>query len=117
VPSDDRDRFRGLTDTVMSTTSFSSDEAQAAMGQFFGYLAALVAAKRENPTDDLLSAMVLARDADDRLTEQELIWLGVALLIGGHETTLNQLSNFSYLLLTHPSPPSLVKARAELIPP
>jgi cytochrome P450 len=116
VPAQDRARFRALTDTVMSTTSFSSEEAQAAMGQFFGYLAALVAAKRESPAEDLLSAMVLARDADDRLTEQELIWLGVALLIGGHETTLNQLSNFSYLLLTNPDQLDALRARPELVP-
>lgn len=116
VPGEDRERFRALTDTVMSTTSFSSDEAQAAMGQFFGYLGALVAGKRENPSDDLLSAMVLARDADDQLTEMELIWLGVALLIGGHETTLNQLSNFSYLLLTNPGQLAVLRARPDLIP-
>lgn len=116
VPAGDREQFRALTDTVMSTTSFTSDEAQAAMGQFFGYLAGLVEAKRENPAEDLLSAMVLARDADDRLSEQELIWLGVALLIGGHETTLNQLSNFSYVLLTNPAQLAKLRARPELVP-
>jgi cytochrome P450 len=117
VPAEDRDRFRALTDTVMSTTSFSGTEAQAAMGQFFGYLGALVAGKRERPEDDLLSAMVLARDADDRLSEQELIWLGVALLIGGHETTLNQLSNVSYLLLTNPEQLALLRTRPERLGP
>jgi nocardicin N-oxygenase len=116
VPGADRGQFRALTDTVMSTTSFSSDEAQAAMGQFFGYLANLVATKRENPAEDLLSGMVLARDADDRLTEQELIWLGVALLIGGHETTLNQLSNFSYLLLTNPDQLAKLRQNPDLVP-
>ncbi len=116
VPAGDRERFRALTDTVMSTTSFSSEEAQAAMGQFFGYLGALVGGKRENPADDLLSAMVLARDADDRLTEMELIWLGVALLIGGHETTLNQLANFSYLLLTNPDQLAKLRTNPDLIP-
>lgn len=117
VPAEDRERFRALTDTVMSTTSFSSAEAQDAMGRFFGYLGALVAAKREHPADDLLSAMVLARDADDRLSEHELIWLGVALLIGGHETTLNQWANFGYVLLTNPRQLATLRQRPELIGP
>lgn len=120
VAAQDRDRFRGLTDAVMSTTNFTSEQAQAAMGQFFGYLTELVVGKRARPADDLLSAMVQATDADDRLTDTELVWLGVALLIGGHETTLNQLSNFTYLLLTNDefrarllADPSLVPAAVE----
>jgi nocardicin N-oxygenase len=116
VAQEDRERFRGLTDAVMSTTNFTSAEAQAAMGQFFGYLTELVASKRANPSDDLLSAMVLATDADDRLDDTELVWLGVALLIGGHETTLNQLSNFTFLLLTHSEFRSGLVAAPELLP-
>lgn len=115
VPADDRDQFRNLTDTVMSTTAFTSDEAQQAMGQFFGYLSGLVADKREHPAEDLLSALVTVADNDDRLSEQELVWLGVALLIGGHETTLNQLTNFVYTLLTTPDQLSLLRAKPDLL--
>jgi nocardicin N-oxygenase len=115
VPAADRQRFRGMTDAVMSV-DFTSDDAQAAMGQFFGYLSELVASKREQPADDLLSAMVAARDADDQLDERELVWLGVALLIGGHETTLNQISNFSFLLLTHPDELHKLHERPDLVP-
>lgn len=116
VPAEDRETFRGLTDAVMSTTVFTSDEAQAAMGQFFGYLSQLVASKRARPTDDLLSAMVLATDADDRLDDTELVWLGVALLIGGHETTLNQISNFAYVLLTHDDVLAKLRANLDMVP-
>ncbi|MDQ3806174.1 MAG: archaeosortase/exosortase family protein, partial [Acidobacteriota bacterium] len=47
---------------------------------------------------------------------ESAVLLGVALLIGGHETTLNQLSNFSYLLLTHPDQLATLRARPELLP-
>jgi cytochrome P450 len=52
-----------------------------------------------HPGDDLLSGLVTARDADDRLSEEELIRLGVTLLISGHETTANQIGNSITVLL------------------
>jgi cytochrome P450 len=116
VPVEDQEHFRSFTEKVMGTTAFGSEEVQTAMAEFFGYLAKLVAERRASPTDDLLSALVLARDEDDRLSEQELVWLGVALLIGGHETTLNQIANFTYVLLNHPEQLAEFRAHPEIAP-
>jgi cytochrome P450 len=65
-------------------------------------MAELVALRRHEPTDDLLGALVLARDEDDRLSEDELVLLAFGLLAAGFETTANEIANFVYLLLTHP---------------
>jgi cytochrome P450 len=63
-------------------------------------MASLVAGKRERPGDDLLSALVAVHDEDDgRLSEEELIFLGISLLVAGHETTANQISNSVFAVL------------------
>jgi cytochrome P450 len=76
-------------------------EILAAQAALRDYMTALVADKRRRPGDDLLSALIAVRDEDDgRLDEEELIFLGVALLVTGHETTANQISNTVYALVT-----------------
>jgi len=114
VPADDRDEFRNLTETIMSTV-FTPDGAQQAMDRFLRYLSWLVAAKRKQPNDDLLSTLVTTVDNDDQLSELELASLGVALLVGGHETILNQVTNFVYTLLTNPAELAKLRAKPELI--
>ncbi|WP_326691138.1 MULTISPECIES: cytochrome P450 [unclassified Streptomyces] len=116
VPVEDEKHFRAFTEGIMGTTAFDSDEVKAAMGSFFGYFAQLIAERRANPTDDLLGALVTARDDEDSLSEQELVWLGVALLIGGHETTLNQITNFAYVLLGEPERAQELREHPELMP-
>jgi len=71
----------------------------------------LVALKRAEPADDLVSALVAARDGGDQLSEDELtsmIWL---LTVAGHETTVNLLASGIAALLTHPE--QLARLRAE----
>lgn len=114
VPPSDRNKFRDLTETIMSTV-FTPDEAREAMTGFLEYLSALVAAKREEPGGDLLSTLVTVVDNGDRLSEHELASLGVALLVGGHETVLNQVTNFAYTLLTNPVELTKLRARPDLI--
>jgi cytochrome P450 len=53
------------------------------------YLMALLAAKRREPADDLLSALIVARDEGDGLSEHELVSMAILLLVAGHETTVN----------------------------
>ncbi|WP_216902615.1 cytochrome P450 [Nocardia alni] len=117
-------RFRDFSDVVLSTTSHTLEEIAAARIELEKYLAEVVAERRaaaargESPenADDLMSALVAARDNDDRLSEQELVQLGVTILIAGHETTANQIANFTYLLLTHPDQWRQLRADPELVP-
>ena len=81
-----------------------------------GYVRELVAAKRAHPADDLLSALVAARDGADRLTEDELTSMVFLLLVAGHETTVNLIGNGMYALLTHPDQLALLRAEPERLP-
>jgi cytochrome P450 len=75
----------------------------------------LVARRRVAPGDDLLSALVVARDSGDRLDEDELTSAGFLLLAAGHETTVNLIANGVHALLTHPDQLARLQARPDLI--
>ncbi|MFE7411945.1 cytochrome P450 family protein [Streptomyces laurentii] len=79
-------------------------------------LRALVKQKRARPGDDLLSALVAARDDGDRLTEEEVTSMAFLLVIAGHQTTVNLVANGVHALLTHPAQLAAVRADASLIP-
>lgn len=102
VPVDDRAIFRAGADAALSTSSRTPEQRERARADMVAYMAGLVARRREEPQDDLLSALVAAHDEGDRLTTDELIGLGVGILIAGHETTMNQIGNMTFLLLTRP---------------
>ncbi|MGW1161167.1 cytochrome P450 [Streptomyces sp. NPDC002513] len=101
VPLADRERFGVWCDGTLANPGFTPEEVEESRQNLFGYLAGLIAQRRAQPTDDLLGALVAARDSEDRLSELELITFGVALLVLGHETTANSIGNFTYNLLTH----------------
>ncbi|MFE6101738.1 cytochrome P450 [Streptomyces laurentii] len=79
-------------------------------------LRALVEQKRARPGDDLLSALVAARDDGDRLSEEEVTSMAFLLVIAGHQTTVNLVANGVHALLTHPAQLTAVRADASLIP-
>ncbi|TQS44711.1 cytochrome P450 [Cryptosporangium phraense] len=113
VPYDDRADFRVWSDAFLSTTRFSMEEVLENVGRMRAYMAGLIAQRRADPRDDLISALVAARDEDeDRLSEDELLSLAEGLLVAGHETTASQIPNFVYTLLTHPA--QLAALRADL---
>lgn len=116
VPTHDQHRFRDFSDTVLSTTAHTTEQIDDARAALEAYLAEVVAQRRRQPTDDLLGALVAARDNDDRLSEDELVNLGIGLLIAGHETTANQIANFTYVLLSEPRHWELLRSRPELVP-
>jgi len=116
IPAADRHAFRGWTDAIVSTATSTPEQVQDTYLQLAGYLAGLFAQRRAQPGDDLLTWLVQARDNDDRLTEAELLFLGMALLVGGYETTARQITNLVYTLLTHDRQLRQLKARPELLP-
>jgi cytochrome P450 len=100
VPLGDREQFQSWTDRLMVVSGDPSD-AVAARDELSAYIAWLIARRRAEPTDDLLGALVEARDNEDRLSEDELVSIGITLLFAGHETTANQAGNFVYTLLAN----------------
>ncbi|MDT7579136.1 MAG: vitamin 1,25-hydroxylase [Pseudonocardiales bacterium] len=115
VPLADRDRF-GAWSRVLIDQSSPAD-AQDADTQLHAYLAELIARKRAEPDDALLSALArVADESGDRLSELELVAMATLLLIAGHETTTNLVGNAVLALLTHPDQLALLRARPELMP-
>ena len=115
VPFDDRERFHGWANIFMTSSGFSVEELLDAHGQLTGYLAELIASRRAQPTDDILGALVAARDDDDSvITEGELVSLAMAILVAGYETTANQLGKFVLCLLDTPEQLAILRAHPEL---
>jgi cytochrome P450 len=76
-----------------------------------GYFRTLLAARRREPADDLLSALISARDEQDRLSENELLSMAFLLLVAGHETTVNLIASGTLALLLNPG--ELARLRAD----
>ena len=62
----------------------------------------LIARKRENPKDDILTALIQAEEQGDRLSEDELVAMVFLLIFAGHETTVHLITNGVLALLEHP---------------
>jgi nocardicin N-oxygenase len=116
VAYEDRSKFGAWARVFMSSSAHTADEIVEAHGHLMGYLGELVAARRARPTDDLLGALVLARDEGDALSEDELVNLGFSLLVGGFETTAAQLGKFIFFLVQHPEDLTRLRERPELVP-
>ncbi|MEV4317878.1 cytochrome P450 [Actinocrispum sp. NPDC049592] len=115
VPVEDRAKFRAWTDASLSITAYTLEEIMDARQSLREYMAGLIAERRREPADDLLTGLVKARDEEDRLSEQEMVQFAVGLLIAGHETTANQFGNFMYTLLTHPDQLAALRADPGLV--
>ncbi|MFE3607564.1 cytochrome P450 family protein [Streptomyces goshikiensis] len=101
VPDLDRERFRYWSSEVVAPTAPGPDNTPHR--ELGAYLGELVEAKAKSPGEDLLSALIRTRDEDgDSLSPDELIGMAFLLLIAGHETTVNLISNGVRALLAHP---------------
>jgi cytochrome P450 len=116
IPEGDRRQFRSWTAGMSSTSTASPQEQQGILLKMFGYFGELFAQRRKERGEDLLTALIRARDRDDRLTETELVFLGLSLLVGGRDTTAHQITNVMYTLLRHRRQLDQLTARPELIP-
>jgi cytochrome P450 len=115
IPEADQLQFRRWTDGVVSSTAGDEEQQQIFM-HLAGYLAGLFAQRHQHPGDDLLTWLVQAGDNDDRLTESELLFLGMAILVGGYESTAHEITNMVYTLLTHPEQLEQLRAHPEMLP-
>jgi cytochrome P450 len=116
VPFEDRDKFRAWSEAAVAITAFTHEEILASGEALRAYIGELAERKRVDPADDMLSVLVAAHDNEDRLSTQELVSFGVALLVAGHETTANQLGNFVFLLLRDPDRLGELRADPTLLP-
>jgi cytochrome P450 len=115
APVADRLRIRRWAEALLSFQGVNKpgietlERAQTALVEIRAYLAALIAERRREPREDLLSQLVAAESEGDRLTEAELISTSVTLLVAGHETTTSLIGSAIYTLLHHPDQWRLVQ--------
>ncbi|WP_330436084.1 cytochrome P450 [Streptomyces sp. NBC_00825] len=108
VEAEHQDRLHHLSGRVVATDT-GPEEAMAANRELVALLGAVAAARAERPGDDLTSALIAARDeGGGRLGQQELIGTLLLLIIAGHETTLNLITNAVRALCAHPEQLRLV---------
>ena len=121
IPEEDHERFQSESAMLargLDPDFLLSDEDRAARDQaimHFGlYFHELFAKRRAEPGDDLLSALVAARDGEDRLSEGELLSTAILLLVAGHETTMNLISGSMLALAKDPVAQAHLRAHPEL---
>ena len=107
VPPEDRERFKGwsadssrLLDGYLDQAAL--DKGMVAGMYLFQYFTDLVEARRKDPRDDLLSALLAAGSSGDKLTHAELLSTATLLFVAGFETTMNLLGNGTLALLRNP---------------
>ncbi len=107
TPPADHERIRQLTGTVVRSLEPVADPAlvaaiAAADAELTVIAADMIAWKRANPADDLLTALIAAEDDGDALSDDELIAQTLLLYIAGHETTVNLIAGGTLALLRNP---------------
>jgi cytochrome P450 len=117
VPLADQDFFRTNAAAVMGTAQSDPEETMVSLKRLLGYFEELVARKRAEPGDDLITTLVQTSDTDgDRLSEHELKMLCLGVLIAGYESTYCELNMFVLTLHRHPQEWARLTADPELVP-
>ncbi|MER6467364.1 cytochrome P450 [Streptomyces collinus] len=121
IPESDRAPLRPWSADIcgmyeLNPSGDSAERAVRASVEFSGYLRELIAERRRNPGDDLVSGLIAAHDEGDRLTEQEMISTAVLLLNAGHEATVNATVNGWWALFRNPDQLAALRADHSLVP-
>ena len=116
VPVNDRHKFHHWTTKMIASggQKFRILRSVPVVWRFNRYLHRLVRAKRAAPQDDLFSALLMAEEAGDKLSDDELVAMVFLLLIAGHETTVNLIGNGMLALLEHPDQLQRLRREPEL---
>ncbi|MFZ2175388.1 MAG: cytochrome P450 [Rhodococcus sp. (in: high G+C Gram-positive bacteria)] len=123
IPASDRDRFRDwsndLSAIVFGASNHPDQDRVAGQGaaNFIDYFSWLVAERKANPGEDLVSALVAAQatDSEESLSDLDILGASTLLLFGGHETTTNFMTNAMLHLLRLPEQAALMRDRPEIV--
>ncbi|MCB1262326.1 MAG: cytochrome P450, partial [Acidimicrobiales bacterium] len=107
VAPEDRGMLLEWSDDLLKSQSGTASEelllkAAEVFGAYSAYAHGVIADRRDNPRDDLMSILVHAEVDGDRLSDDALIYESLLILIGGDETTRHVISEGVYQLLLHP---------------
>jgi cytochrome P450 len=119
VPGPDQQKFAKWSSALIGAgrSSFSAVLSLPSVLRFLRYLKYLIALKRAEPQDDLVSALVAAEAEGDKLNGEELMAMIAILLSAGHETTVNLIGNGLHTLLTYPDAMAELRANPDIIAP
>jgi cytochrome P450 len=113
IPAADREQFRRWTKLLVF--GGNPEENFGALMEFGGYMNNMINARREDPQDDIISALVQAEEDGDKLDHMELLSMLFLLLVAGHETTVNLIGNGTLALLQNRDQFDKLRANPELI--
>src|SRR5438128_4732180 len=112
VPAEDNHKFHRWSKTAISARNNRNLFVLIpSIMSFMGYSKKLIKERRAYSKDDLVTALVQAKDGNDQLSEDEILAMIFLLLVAGHETTVNLIGSGSLALLEHPD--QLAKLRRE----
>lgn len=117
VPMSDRAQFGAWSRAFLATTSkeYTPEQVKEAQVALFTYLNQLIETKKADPQGDILSDLAVQNAADPKISDLELVFLGVTLLVAGHETTVNMIGNGIFALLLEPAKLEELRTHPELI--
>ena len=120
APKEDWQLFSRLAEDVLRVFNGLFDEdlpiIMAAQDELDEYVLGLIAARRAKPADDLITALIAAEEAGDRLSPDELVTMVGAVIVGGTDTTRNQLGCSVALFADYPEQWKLLAEQPELAP-
>ncbi|WP_020120028.1 cytochrome P450 [Streptomyces canus] len=117
IPDEHRLDFRVWTDTLVAPDPAAGPgAAKEAVVAMLGYFTRLLADKRRDPADDLLSDLIAVRDEGDRLSEDELMSLAFLILFAGYENTVQLIGNAALALFQHPEQLTALREDPSLLP-
>lgn len=124
APKEDRELFKNWSDVLVESADDLSDEAfrritdkrMKAMGELYDYFKGIMAQRAIEPQDDLITALMNAEIAGEKLTEKEIVSFCVLLLAAGNETTTNLITNGVRVLTEIPELQEELYQAPELIP-
>ena len=123
VPAEDHETFKGWSREAARSLDPEEilppevqEQRRQAMESFADYFRTLIEERRKDLKDDLISALIEAEEAGDKLSEEELLSTCVLLLVAGHETTVNLIGNGALALLRHPDQLELLRNDPSLAP-
>ena len=107
VPPEDRDDFKRWSDDIVATLGPLAapeviEQARISIQEMADYFNAVIAERRREPREDLLSGLIAAEERGEVLSEEELLATCILLLAAGNETTTNLIGNGMLALLRHP---------------
>ena len=117
APADDWEQFRAWSDAATGTADPEIElDPLVAMGQLYEYFQKLIAARRVDARDDMLSVLAGAEIDGVRLTDEDLLNFAYLLLVAGNETTRNLIALGTLALIAHPDQCRLLVEDPALIP-